>query len=145
MSENRSAVTVLAEDECWERLASQRVGRLVTSVGDVVDLVPINFVVDDGTVVFRTAPGNKLAELTINHAVLFEVDQIGEDSGWSVVLRGNARVLETEAETAEAETLPLKPFVPTLKPTFVRIEVRSIGGRDYRFGEEPRREDQQEG
>ncbi|WP_336992414.1 pyridoxamine 5'-phosphate oxidase family protein [Leucobacter sp. VD1] len=145
MSENQSVVTVLAEDECWERLASQRVGRLVTSVRDVVDLVPINFVVDGRTVVFRTAAGNKLAELTINHTVLFEVDEIGEESGWSVVLRGNARVLEAEAEIAEAEALPLKPFVPTLKPTFVRIETLSIGGREYRFGEEPRREDQQEG
>ncbi|EYT56734.1 pyridoxamine 5-phosphate oxidase [Leucobacter sp. UCD-THU] len=145
MSENQSAVTVLSDDECWRRLGSQRVGRLVTSVGDVVDVVPINFVVDDGSVVFRTAPGNKLVELTINDSVLFEADEIGEESGWSVVVRGHARVLEAQAEVAEAEALPLKPFVPTLKPTFVRIEVVSIGGREYRFGPEPRREDQQEG
>jgi len=145
MSENQDAVSVLTEDECWERLGSQRVGRIVTRVGDVVDVVPLNFVLDGRSAVFRTAPGNKLIELTINDSVLLEVDEIGEESGWSVVLRGHARVLESEAEIAAAEALPLRPFVPTLKSTFVRIEAESIGGREYRFGPEPRREDQQEG
>ena len=145
MDENRDPVTVLTEEECWRRLGSQAVGRLITRVGDAIDVVPINFVLDGRSAVFRTAAGTKLAGLTINDAVLLEADEVGEESGWSVVLRGRAAALETEAERHAAEALPLRPFVPTLKPTFVRIEAESISGRHYRFGEEPRREDQQDG
>ena len=138
-------MTVLDDAACWERLATQQVGRLVTHVGDLVDVVPINFVVDGESIVFRTASGSKLAGLTVNNAVAFEVDEIGEERGWSVVLHGRAHALETEAEIAAAEKLPLRPYVPTLKPTFVRVVVETLSGRAYEFGEEPRREDVQEG
>ncbi|QIK64103.1 pyridoxamine 5'-phosphate oxidase family protein [Leucobacter viscericola] len=137
MNPSSGPITVLSDTECWEHLATQRVGRLVTSVGDVVDIVPINFVVDGDTVVFRTAPGSKLSELTVNSSVVFEVDSFGETSGWSVVLRGRARALETEAEIAAAELLPLKPFVPTVKRVFVRIEATAVTGRSFVFGSEP--------
>lgn len=145
MNSNAAPMTVLDEDACWERLAAQQVGRLVTHVGDVVDIVPINFVVDGRGIVFRTAAGNKLAGLSINGDVVFEVDEFDGDAGWSVVLRGEARVLSNEDEVAAAEALPLRPFVATLKPTFVRVEATSVSGRAFEFGPEPRREDVQEG
>ncbi|MFV0433324.1 MAG: pyridoxamine 5'-phosphate oxidase family protein [Leucobacter sp.] len=145
MSSNENPVRILDEQECWERLASQQIGRLVTRVGDVVDIVPINFVADGRSIVFRTAAGDKLAELTINPAVVFEVDSYDATSGWSVVLHGHAKALEKEADVAAAEALPLRPFVPTLKPTFVRVNVDSLSGRTFQFGEETRREDVQNG
>ena len=145
MDANVSPVTVLTEDDCWERLATEQVGRIVTHVGGVVDIVPINFVVDGRTIVFRTAAGSKLAGLTINSDVAFEVDRFDDSRGWSVVVRGEARALTLEAEVGAAEALPLRPFVPTLKPTFVRIVVSSVSGRAFEFGEELRREDAQEG
>lgn len=145
METSANPVTVLSEDDCWERLATQQVGRLVTHVGGLVDIVPINFVVDGRSLVFRTAAGSKLAGLTVNSDVAFEVDRFDDEGGWSVVVRGAARALEHEDEVSAAEALPLRPFVPTLKPTFVRIEVSAISGRAFEFGEEPRREDAQEG
>lgn len=133
MNPSSSPISVLSDEECWARLATQRIGRLVTRVGDVVDIVPINFVVDGETIVFRTAPGNKLNELTINSSVVFEADVFEQTAGWSVVLRGSARALETRAEIAEAEALPLRPFVPTVKPVFVRIENATVSGRSFVF------------
>lgn len=145
MNESSNAVTHLSEDECWERLATRSVGRLATSVGGALDIVPVNYVVDGRSIVFRTAPGSKLVELTINDSVAFETDAVGEEDGWSVVVHGSARALETEAEQLAAEELPLRPFIPTLKPTFVRIDAQSVTGRGFVFGEEPRREDVQDG
>lgn len=145
MEHSENPVTVLTEDESWELVAGEAMGRLVTRVGDVVDVVPINFVLDGRALVFRTAPGSKLSGLTINSSVVFETDRFDAVGGWSVVLRGTARALETEAEVAAAEALPLRPWVPTLKTVFVRVEVESLSGRAFRFGEEPRREDVQEG
>lgn len=128
-------VVELSEDASWERLASGEVGRLVTHVKDVLDIFPVNYVVDGRTVVFRTAGGTKLAELTVNHEVLFEIDGHNEDEAWSVVLRGRAQRLQRREELAASERLPLKPWIPTTKHEVVRIEPASVSGRWFRRGE----------
>lgn len=133
-------VTVLDEDECWRRLATQEVGRIVTHVGDVIDIFPVNYVVDGTSIVLRTAEGTKLVELVITEEVLFEADDHGDVEAWSVVLRGTARRLETEAEIAAAERLPLRPYVPTVKRNFVRIEPVSLSGRGFLIAPEPARD-----
>jgi len=135
----QEVVQSLTEQECWARLATQELGRLVTHVGDVLDIFPVNYVVDDGTIVFRTAPGSKLFELTVQDEVLFEVDDHTEADAWSVVVRGHARALSTSAEVAEADLLPLTPWIPTLKYTYVRIEVTRLSGRAFQRGAEPER------
>ena len=92
------------------------------------------------SIVLRTAEGTKFSEMVIGGEVLFEADDHTESSAWSVIVRGQARRLETEAEIAHAETLPLKPMVPTLKRNYVRIDAGSISGRSFELGEEPSRD-----
>lgn len=140
MDDIKNPVTVLDDAECWRRLGGQSVGRVVTRVGDVIDIYPVNYATDGEAVVLRTAEGNKLAELLISSEVLFEVDEHSDTEAWSVIVRGKARRLETEAEIAEAEALPLKPLVPTVKRNFVRIEAASVSGRSFEVGEEPPRD-----
>lgn len=139
MDDNRDPVTVLDDAESWRLLGTHTVGRLVTHVGDVVDIFPVNYVVDGESIVLRTAEGTKLAEMLIGGEVLFEVDEHTDTEAWSVVLRGRARRLETEAEIVEADALPLRPLVPTLKRNYVRIEASSLSGRKFALGEEPPR------
>ncbi|WP_448390272.1 pyridoxamine 5'-phosphate oxidase family protein [Microbacterium aurum] len=137
--ENTDAVRLLTDDECWDRLAEQQLGRLVTHVGDVLDIFPVNYTVDGESLVFRTAEGSKLTELTINDQVLFEVDEYTDTDAWSVVVRGTARRLDTPEEVRAADELPLRPWVPTLKYNYVRITATSLSGRDIERGEEPDR------
>ena len=132
-------VTRLSDQECWDRLAEQQLGRLVTRVGDVLDIFPVNYTVDGESLVFRTAEGSKLTEIAINDEVLFEADEYTETDAWSVVVRGRARRLDTVEEVAEADRLPLQPWVPTLKYNYVRITPASLSGRDVRRGSEPDR------
>ena len=139
MDDISDPVTVLADDESWARLRSHSVGRVVTRVGDVIDIFPINYVVDGHSLVLRTAEGTKLAEMVISSEVLFEVDHVDDRVAWSVVVRGSARRLETEADIAAAERLTLQPLVPTLKRNFVRITATSISGREFVLGPEPER------
>ncbi len=139
MEGQTDVVTHLTDEQCWELLATHELGRLVTHVGDVLDIFPVNYVVDGRSIVFRTAEGSKLTELTINDVVLFEVDQYDEAEVWSVVVRGRARRLDTSAEVAEADALPLTPWIPTLKYNYVRIAPTSASGRRFRRGEEPDR------
>ena len=106
-------VVRLSEEECWQRLRGSELGRLVTRVGDVIDIFPINYVVDGTSIVFRTAEGSKLVELTVNDEVLFEVDEHTDADAWSVIVRGSAHVLDTLAEREAADGLGLRPWVPT--------------------------------
>lgn len=145
MENTDGPVTVLSTDESWERLAATKVGRLVTNVGGVLDVAPVNYAVDNHTIVFRTAPGEKLSKLVINSSVLFEADHFGADSAWSVIVRGEAHAIERDDDVFEAEQLELHPFVPTLKTVFVRIAPQEVSGRAFAFGPEPKREDVQEG
>ncbi|WP_448256734.1 pyridoxamine 5'-phosphate oxidase family protein [Microbacterium aurum] len=137
--ENSDAVTVLTDRQCWDRLAEQQLGRLVTHVGDVLDVFPVNYTVDRDSIVFRTAEGSKLTELTINDQVLFEVDEYTDTDAWSVIVRGTAHRLDSAEEVRAADRLPLRPWTPTLKYNYVRIVAASVSGRDIRRGEEPDR------
>jgi nitroimidazol reductase NimA-like FMN-containing flavoprotein (pyridoxamine 5'-phosphate oxidase superfamily) len=132
-------VARLNEEECWDRLAQQELGRLVTRVGDVIDIFPINYAVDDRTIVFRTAEGSKLVELTVNDEVLFEVDDHTDADAWSVIVRGSARRIDTLAEREAADGLGLNPWVPTLKYNYVRITPTALTGRAFLRSGEPER------
>ncbi|MET3935785.1 pyridoxamine 5'-phosphate oxidase family protein [Arthrobacter sp. OAP107] len=133
-------ILVLDEEQCWQLLEGTTHGRLVVTVAGEPDIFPVNYVTSRRKLYFRTAPGNKLAQVTINDRVLFETDGIMSDQAWSVVLRGTARVLSKSAEIAEAEELGLASWVPTLKDFYVEIDPGSVSGRHFQFGEQPERE-----
>lgn len=139
MAETTDPVVALADEQCWERLRTQELGRLVTRVGDVLDIFPVNYVVDGQGVLFRTAQGSKLFELTVNDEVLFEVDDHTDAEAWSVIVRGHAHPLDLSADVERADGLGLRPWIPTLKYTYVRVEATSISGRAFQRGPEPDR------
>lgn len=132
-------VSILTAQECWAKLRTQSLGRLVTRVGDVIDIFPVTYVVDGDSLVFRTAEGSKLLELVVNDTVLFESDELTEAGAWSVVVRGRARRLESAEEVAAADELALVPVIPTLKHNYVRVHADSLSGRAFARGEEPDR------
>src|SRR5690349_23480213 len=82
-------VTNLEANVCWALLRSHEVGRLAVSIADRPEIFPVNYVVDHGTVVFRTAEGTKLAGAS-RCDVAFEADgyESGTGEAWSVVVYG---------------------------------------------------------
>lgn len=133
-------ILVLTEEQCWMLLERIQHGRLVSVVAGRADIFPVNVAAQDRTLVFRTAPGTKLAEVAINENVLFEADGILPDQAWSVIVRGTAEQLQTSAQLAEAESLNLHPWTPTVKDHYVRITPTEVSGRHFRFGPHPERE-----
>ncbi|UYP19240.1 pyridoxamine 5'-phosphate oxidase family protein [Rhodococcus sp. Z13] len=134
MSENPNVddpVVTLEEDRCWELLASGGVGRLVTVVDGRPEIYPVNFVADDRTVYFRSGPGSKLSELAVHREVAFEVDEIREDAAWSVVLHGQARILQSFDDAARLDALGLAPWVPTPKYDYVALTAHEVTGRQF--------------
>jgi uncharacterized protein len=126
-------VAYLEPNNCWALLRSQEVGRLAVSIGDRPDIFPINFVVDHGTVVFRTAEGTKLAGAIKGEAVAFEADGYEPDSGeaWSVVVKGHAEEISRIDELLDTADLPLFPWHAAPKQRFVRIVPDEISGRRF--------------
>jgi nitroimidazol reductase NimA-like FMN-containing flavoprotein (pyridoxamine 5'-phosphate oxidase superfamily) len=124
---------ILSEDECWSLLAGEEVGRLAVSITDHPDIFPVNHLVDDGTILFRTAEGTKLAAAVLGVAVAFEVDGWSPASGtaWSVVVKGRAEEIETMEELFAAEELPLFPWHATPKNRYVRIVPDEVTGRRF--------------
>jgi nitroimidazol reductase NimA-like FMN-containing flavoprotein (pyridoxamine 5'-phosphate oxidase superfamily) len=140
MSSTSEPVAVLSEDESWNLLSSVALGRYVTSLGSGrLEIFPVNFVVQNRTVLFRTAEGTKLFGAVAHNQVLFEADNHKVDGGWSVIVRGTARVLYGSTELDEAERAGLHPWIATEKLRFVRIRPTEITGRRFVFGLEPDR------
>jgi nitroimidazol reductase NimA-like FMN-containing flavoprotein (pyridoxamine 5'-phosphate oxidase superfamily) len=132
-----SVVTELSDQECREKLAAEVLGRLALHVRNHLDLFPINFVYQSGDIFFRTAPGTKLLELTINTEVVFEIDGYSDSEAWSVIARGIAERLEHDAQIDEANEFPLHSFIPTLKLNWVRIHITGLSGRYFGRAPEP--------
>lgn len=129
----------LTPEECWALLKANTLGRMALAAGGQLDIFPINYHADGTTLLFRTAPGTKLAELTANDQVAVEIDSYTPVDAWSVVVKGTARELQLEDEIAEADAAPLEPWAPTLKYRFVRITPTELTGRYFERAEEPER------
>ncbi|MEZ0341512.1 pyridoxamine 5'-phosphate oxidase family protein [Mycobacterium sp. pV006] len=130
-------VTELTESESWQLLGGVSLGRLVTTVNGWTEIFPVNFVVQDKTILFRTAEGTKLLTTVLNENVLFEADDHSLVEGWSVVVRGRAKLVAGSNDTVKAQRAGLYPWVATPKSRFVRITPQSLTGRRFVFGPEP--------
>jgi nitroimidazol reductase NimA-like FMN-containing flavoprotein (pyridoxamine 5'-phosphate oxidase superfamily) len=124
----------LTRDDCWSLLCAADVGRLAVCVLDRPDVFPVNYVVDDRSIVFRTAEGTKLAAAVLGRSVAFEIDGYDPAAGeaWSVVAKGPAIELGTMTELFAAEDLPLFPWQAAPKPRYVRIRPEEVSGRRFR-------------
>ena len=139
-SEELPPVIELSQEQSWKYLEHTHHGRLALSVGNQPDIYPINYLAHDGVLLLRTAPGTKLAEMTVNTHVAFEADGITSDEAWSVVVKGTCRPLETSAEIDAADRLPLRPWIRTEKYRYVEIIPESVSGRFFNLGPEPDRD-----
>lgn len=124
---------ILAADACWALLRTVAVGRLAVVAEGNPEIFPINFVVDHGSVVFRTAEGTKAAAALSGARVAFESD--GTDtagaSAWSVVLKGLAATISRPTELLDTFDLPLHPWQAGTKDRFIRITPDLISGRRF--------------
>jgi len=131
MTENPNTddpVVPLDEEQCWELLRTGKLGRLVTVVEGRPEIYPVNYVTDEHRVYFRSGAGSKLSELVVHATVAFEVDEIREDSAWSVVVHGRARLIRSFGDEARIDALGLMPWVPTAKYDYVELTATEITG-----------------
>jgi uncharacterized protein len=102
-------------------LAGQVIGRVAVAERDAAPLVvPVNFVLLNEWVIFRTDYGSKFRLAVLGERpVAFEVDEIdpGRRTGWSVVIDGSA----SELAEWEASALDLRAWAPGHKAHSVKV------------------------
>ena len=130
MSDDRR-LQELTIDECWRLLARGSVGRLAVSIKDRPDIFPVNYRVDDDTIVIRTEAGLKLAASILGRGVAFEVDDLDEmrHCGASVVVKGQAVEIERLDDLLEAQELKVEPWAGGPKNRYLRIVPDEVTGR----------------
>jgi uncharacterized protein len=123
-------VVKLSGEDCWGLLESEEFGRLAYRLVDEVHVVPINYLVDDRTLLFRTASGNKLLAAALHSDVALEIDWHDDLVAWSVVARGRLRRLG-EAEAHRVDSLPRRSWLATDKYDVVELVPEAVTGRRF--------------
>ncbi|MFD7244397.1 helix-turn-helix domain-containing protein [Streptomyces massasporeus] len=123
--------TELTEAECRSLLSTHGVGRLAVPADSGPVVIPVNYSVVEGGIVFRTEPGATPAQAD-GHQVAFEADRIGEafSEGWSVLVRGPATTVTDPEEVARLEEQAFStPWAGGRRETWLRIEPVAVTGR----------------
>jgi nitroimidazol reductase NimA-like FMN-containing flavoprotein (pyridoxamine 5'-phosphate oxidase superfamily) len=121
----------LTDEECWQLVSSLSIGRVAIGRVDRPPLVvPVNYVVDDRVIVFRTGAGQKLEALR-QAAISFQVDVVDpvHHRGWSVLIGGPAH----EASHAEVDHLHLESWAKGPKQHWIRLAPTELSGRRIRL------------
>jgi uncharacterized protein len=127
-----SGLVILGEEECYEHLRREPVGRLGFVDRAEPVILPVNFAVDGRSIAFRTGQGSKLASALMAQPVCLEIDgwDAFDHTGWSVLAKGVAEAVDDEATVARLAELPVRPWSrPDLRVEWVRIVVEEISGR----------------
>ena len=121
----------LSPQECLDLLEPGGVGRVGLMSCDGIVMLPVNYAIAAGSVVFRTAPDTLLAALA-NAPASFEADHLDEAgrSGWSVLVQGHAHKVTTERDVRALERgTPLEPWAAGARDVWVRITPARVSGR----------------
>ena len=133
----KTVIEELDEAECWHLIDGAEVGRIgfTGRYGTVV--LPVNYQVHDGSLVFRTGEHSPMEEdlhtgiADADYKVAFEIDDIdvAGRAGWSVLVQGAAHLVRDEAEQAELKSIGVNPWAGGVRDIFVRISPMRISGR----------------
>ncbi|NUR84578.1 MAG: pyridoxamine 5'-phosphate oxidase family protein [Nonomuraea sp.] len=131
MQLDSSGLQVLSRQECFLLLSSAPIGRIVFTDRALPAVQPVNFHLDDRSIVIRTATGSKLAAATRGAIVAFEADEFDPclRTGWSVTAVGPARAVTDPAELERLAALPLTTWAPGHRDHYIVVEAEQISGR----------------
>ncbi|MCI0141731.1 pyridoxamine 5'-phosphate oxidase family protein [Arthrobacter bambusae] len=132
-SESRPDTEVLSVHECWRYLRSASVARVGVVSGDSAEIFPVNFLPDEGTVIFRTGPGTKLDAVLAGKTITLEADGFNTYGtiAWSVIVKGHAEIVTKADDLQESAAMELSPWEPGTKDHLVRVTPAELSGRRF--------------
>jgi nitroimidazol reductase NimA-like FMN-containing flavoprotein (pyridoxamine 5'-phosphate oxidase superfamily) len=143
LTTNSAAILAeLDEAECLRLISPGGIGRIAFVGRFGLTVLPVNYRLAEGAILFRTAEDSDTAEdlrTGIAHAdykVAFEIDAFDEAAreGWSVLLQGPAHHVDSDAQQAAALAAGVEPWPSGPKDHFIRITPDRVTGRRIRQG-----------
>lgn len=130
----------LDEAECLRLISPGGIGRIAYSGRFGPTVLPVNYRMHQGSVVFRTAHDSPTDEdlrtgiAQAEYVVAFEIDDIDAamSEGWSVLIQGPVHHVESEAEQASVLQAGVAPWPGGDRELFLRIIPSRITGRRIR-------------
>jgi nitroimidazol reductase NimA-like FMN-containing flavoprotein (pyridoxamine 5'-phosphate oxidase superfamily) len=129
----------LDEDQCLSLISGGGIGRIAYASRFGPAVLPVNYALRNGAVVFRTAANGPVDEDLrtgidgADYKVAFEIDSIdlATQRGWSVLIQGPAHHVTSDEENVVREA-DVEPWAPGPREMFVRIVPSRITGRRVR-------------
>ena len=133
----RPVLERLDQAECLRLISPGGIGRIAFTGRYGLTVLPVNYKLHDGAIVFRTAQDSPTGEdlrTGIAHAeyqVAFEIDHIDPATrdGWSVLIQGPAHHMSSDAERAAVEASGVTPWPRGVREHAIRITPTTITGR----------------
>lgn len=131
---NRTTYTSLSPADCERLVGDRGIGRFVFDSERGPVALPVNYLMVDGDVVFRTASDTSIDRVDPESAVGFEVDAIDDamGNGWSVLFTGNVQRVEAPADIRRLEALGLDPWAGGQRDVLLRLVPVERSGRRIR-------------
>lgn len=124
-------------DECLALLHNEVVGRVAIAAPTGVGIVPVNYAMYEGDIVFRTAPYSQLGTYGWHCQLAFEIDgaDVATHQGWSVVVKGRAELVDDPSwvQAIREENDP-QPWADGQRWLYIRLRPEEVTGRRIRAG-----------
>ncbi len=130
----------LDETECLRLIAPGGIGRVAYTGKYDLTVLPVNYKLHDGSILFRTSADSLTAEDLrtgiegAEYRVAFEVDDLSPATreGWSVLVQGPAHHLDDQAERDDAMTVGVETWPGGERDHFIKINPMRVTGRRIR-------------
>lgn len=127
----------LDEAECLRLISPGGIGRLAYVGRYGLTVLPVNYVLHEGAIVFRTAHESSVDEdlrtgiADAEYKVAFEIDDldIAAQQGWSVLAQGSLYHVDSPSERASLSEAGVEPWAGGVRELFLRISPTRITGR----------------
>lgn len=122
----------LSEVQCWEKLHSHDTGRVGFVHHGRVMILPVNYLVHDHAVYFRTSLEGLLGAPVARMQTSFQIDDARADrsEGWSVLVSGSSsHVVERELLTRLWGQMTAEPWAGGDRGLFICIQPSIVTGK----------------
>ncbi len=121
----------LSPDECWALLSTRQTGRIGFTREGSLYIFPVNYVVHDGGIYFRTSEEGELGRAPLGSSA-FQVDDVQPEAmaGWTVLAQGRPEAVDDEdlLKTLWGRSTE-EPWAGGFRARFIGLRPSSISGR----------------
>lgn len=128
---DRPALIHLTTAECWDKLGTHGVGRVALPVRPGPAVFPVNYTVEAGSILYRTAVEGPAAPET-GTEVSFQVDRVDDrlSQGWSILITGAAERIDDPATVRRlSRRHAVEPWTGGNRPLWIRVDPVTVTGR----------------